>query len=262
MDNFFKERYDYQRYIIDYLVNKNKFIERDSKKYYNPIYAMDTELLLQFLEDTQPDKIKAIREIYGNDADNLIVKRVNNEITKKNSSLISRLKNGIYFDNNISLDLMYDKPATTFNEELNKLYKKNIFSIMEEVNHKEDERIDLVIFLNGIAIITIELKSNQSGQNFENAIEQYKNERDYNTRLLSFKSGALVHFAMDTKEVYMCTKLNGKSSYFLPFNKGTEDGGKGNPHVDNKLNVCYMWEDILTKDTILYLIKNFIFVEV
>lgn len=262
MDNFFKERSDYQRYIIDYLVKKNKFIERDSKKYYNPIYAMDTELLLQFLEDTQPDKIKNIREIYGDDADNLIIKRINNEITKKNSSLISRLKNGIYFDNNISLDLMYDKPATTFNEELNELYKKNIFSVMEEVYHKEDERIDLVIFLNGIAVITIELKSNQSGQNFENAIEQYKNERDCNTRLLAFKSGALVNFAMDTKEVYMCTKLNGKSSYFLPFNKGTEDGGKGNPHVENKLNVYYMWEDILTKDTILYLIKNFIFVEV
>lgn len=261
MDNFFKERYDYQRYIIDYLVNENKFIERDSKTKYNPIYAMDTELLLKFLEETQPEKIEEIRKIHGEEANNLIIKRVNNEITKRNSSLISRLKNGIYFDNNISLDLMYDKPATTFNEELNELYHKNIFSVMEEVYHKENERIDLVIFLNGIAIITIELKSNQSGQNFENAIEQYKNDRDFNTRLLSFKTGALVHFAMDTKEVYMCTKLSGKSSYFLPFNKGNEEGGKGNPHVDGKLNVYYMWEDILTKDMLLYLIKNFIFVE-
>ena len=130
-----------------------------------------------------------------------------------------------------------------------------------KMEEKENERIDLVIFLNGIAIITIELKSNQSGQNFENAIEQYKNDRDFNTRLLSFKTGALVHFAMDTKEVYMCTKLSGKSSYFLPFNKGNEEGGKGNPHVDGKLNVYYMWEDILTKDMLLYLIKNFIFVE-
>lgn len=261
MDNFFKERHDYQRYIIDYLVNENKFIERDSKTKYNPIYAMDTELLLKFLEKTQPEKIEQIRKIHGEEANNLIIKRVNNEITKRNSSLISRLKNGIYFDNNISLDLMYDKPATTFNEELNELYHKNIFSVMEEVYHKENERIDLVIFLNGIAIITIELKSNQSGQNYENAIEQYKNDRDFNTRLLSFKTGALVHFAMDTKEVYMCTKLSGKSSYFLPFNKGNEEGGKGNPHVDGKLNVYYMWEDILTKDMLLYLIKNFIFVE-
>ena len=262
MDNFFKEKKDYQKYLLDILKYKNNYIERNSKKDYNPIYAMDTELLIKFLEDTQPDKIEQIRKIYGEDADITIIKRINNEITKKDSSLISRLKNGVYFDNNIKLELMYDKPATTFNEELNELYHKNIFSVMEEVYHKEDERIDLVIFLNGLAIITIELKSNQSGQNVENAIEQYKNERDCSTRLLSFKSGALVHFAMDTKEVYMCTKLCGKSSYFLPFNKGAEDGGKGNPHNDEGLNVSYMWEDILKKDTLLYLIKNFIFIEI
>ena len=263
MDNFFKERKDYQRYIIDYLVNENKFIERyDNQGHFNPIYAMDVELVIKFLEETQPDKIEQIRKIHDN-ANELIIKRINAEITKSDSSLIQRLKKGVYFDNNIKLDLMYDKPATTFNEELNELYHKNIFSVMEEVyyNKDNDDRIDLVIFLNGIAIITIELKSNQSGQNYENAISQYKNDRDATTRLLSFKIGALVNFAMDTKEAYMCTKLCGKSSYFLPFNKGTEDGGKGNPHNDNGLNVSYMWEDILTKDTLLYLIKNFIYVE-
>lgn len=261
MDNFFKEKEEYQRYIIDYLVDNNGYIERFyNKGQYNQIYAMDTELVIKFLEDTQPDKIEQIRKIHEN-ADELIIKRINSEITKSDSSLIQRLKKGVYFDNNIKLELMYDKPATTFNEELNELYHKNIFSIMEEVYHKDDERIDLVIFLNGIAIITIELKSNQSGQNYENAIEQYKNERDYTSRLLSFKFGSLVNFAMDTKETYMCTKLCGKSSYFLPFNKSTEDGGKGNPHNDNGLNVSYMWEDVLKKDTLLYLIKNFIYVE-
>ena len=263
MDNFFKERKDYQRYIIDYLVNENKFIERyDNQGHFNPIYAMDTELVIKFLEETQPDKIEQIRKIHDN-ANELIIKRINAEITKSDSSLIQRLKKGVYFDNNIKLDVMYDKPATTFNEELNELYHKNIFSVMEEVyyNKNNDDRIDLVIFINGIAIITIELKSNQSGQNYENAIFQYKNDRDATTRLLSFKIGALVNFAMDTKEAYMCTKLCSKSSYFLPFNKGTEDGGKGNPHNDNGLNVSYMWEDILTKDTLLYLIKNFIYIE-
>lgn len=261
MDNFFKEKEEYQRYIIDYLVDNNGYIERFyNKGQYNQIYAMDTEFVIKFLEDTQPDKIEQIRKIHEN-ADELIIKRINSEITKSDSSLIQRLKKGVYFDNNIKLELMYDKPATTFNEELNELYHKNIFSIMEEVYHKDGERIDLVIFLNGIAIITIELKSNQSSQNYENAIEQYKNERDYTSRLLSFKFGSLVNFAMDTKETYMCTKLCGKSSYFLPFNKGTENGGKGNPHNDNGLNVSYMWEDVLKKDTLLYLIKNFIYVE-
>ena len=91
---------------------------------------------------------------------------------------------------------------------------------MEEVWHKEGERIDLVIFLNGIAIFTFELKCNTSGQNYEDAIRQYKFERDYKTRLLKFKAGCLAHFAMDLNEVYMCTNLKGKSSFFLPFNKG------------------------------------------
>lgn len=262
MDNFFKEKEDYQRFIIDYLVNNNGYIERKFKdNKYNQLYAMDTELLIKFIETTQPETIEYIRSIYP-DADDLIIKRINEAITKKDSSLISKLKNGVYFDTTTHIDLMYDKPATTFSDELMEKYSSNIFSVMEEVYHKEDERIDLVLFLNGIAIITIELKSNQSGQNYEDAIEQYKNERDCNTRLLSFKNGALVNFAMDTKEIYMCTELKGKSSFFLPFNKGTEDGGKGNPHNDKGLNVSYLWEDILTKDTLLYLIKNFIFIEV
>ncbi len=261
MDNFFKEREEYQRFIIDYLVNTNGYIERKfTEGKYNPLYAMDTELLIKFLETTQPDTIAYLRDLYPN-ADELIIKKINEDITKKDSSLISKLKKGVYFDNTTHLDLMYDKPATSYNEDLVEKYNSNIFSVMEEVVHKEGERIDLVIFLNGIAIITIELKSNQSGQNYEYAIEQYKNDRDYTTRLLSFNNGALVNFAMDTKEVYMCTELKGKSSFFLPFNKGTEDGGKGNPHNDNGLNVSYMWEDILQKDTLLYLIKNFIFVE-
>lgn len=261
MDNFFKERYDYQRFIIDYLVNNNGYVERKFiEGKYNPLYAMDTELLIKFLESTQKDTIDYLRSVYD-DADNLIIKKINDAITARDSSLISKLKNGIYFDNTTKLELMYDKPATTFSEDLMDKYNSNIFSVMEEVVHKEGERIDLVIFLNGIAIITIELKSNQSGQNYENAIEQYKNDRDYKSRLLSFNNGALVNFAMDTKEVYMCTELKGKSSFFLPFNKGDENGGKGNPHNENGLNVSYMWEDILTKDTLLYLIKNFLFVE-
>ena len=92
MDNFFKERKDYQRYIIDYLVNKNKFIERyDNQGNFNPIYAMDTELVIKFLEETQPDKMEQIRKIHDN-ANELIIKRINAEITKSDSSLIQRLK--------------------------------------------------------------------------------------------------------------------------------------------------------------------------
>jgi type I restriction enzyme R subunit len=135
---------------------------------------------------------------------------------------------------------------------------------MEEVYHKENERLDLVVFLNGLALFAFELKCNAAGQSVEDAIRQYKTERDYKTRLFAFKSGVLVSFAMDLKEVYMCTHLKGASSSFLPFNKGNGEGietGKGNPHNESGINVSYMWEDILKKDTVLYLLDNFIFVQ-
>ena len=121
-----------------------------------------------------------------------------------------------------------------------------------------------MIFLNGLAIFAFELKCNTTGQSVEDAIKQFKTERDYKTRLFAFKSGVLVSFAMDLKEVYMCTNLKGSSSFFLPFNKGNGEGietGKGNPHNENGINVSYMWEDIFKKDTVLYLLDSFIFIQ-
>lgn len=225
---------------------------------------MDVERLFSFLEETQPDALARLEKLYGDKTRQTILNYINNEVNKKNRSLLDVLKHGVEFDNGVSLTLMYRKPATTFNQKAEALYQQNVLSVMEEVCHKEDERIDLVIFLNGIAIFTFELKCNTSGQNYEDAIRQYKFERDYKTRLLKFKAGCLAHFAMDLNEVYMCTNLKGKSSFFLPFNKGCGGGihsGKGNPHNENGINVFYMWEDILKKDTVLYLIDKIIFLQ-
>ena len=256
-----KERADYQAYILEMLREKNGYQVRPSTAY-DPGYGMDVERLFSFLEETQPDALVRLEKLYGDKTRQTILNYINNEVNKKNRSLLDVLKHGVEFDNGVSLTLMYRKPATTFNQKAEALYQQNVLSVMEEVCHKEDERIDLVIFLNGIAIFTFELKCNTSGQNYEDAIRQYKFERDYKTRLLKFKAGCLAHFAMDLNEVYMCTNLKGKSSFFLPFNKGCGVGihsGKGNPHNENGINVSYMWEDILKKDTVLYLIDSIIF---
>jgi type I restriction enzyme R subunit len=268
--NVIKEKEDFQRYILDYLSDNNGYIIRDAKSDFNNHYAMDIELLFKFLYDTQYETMDKLEKIYKDKTKDTIINYLNNEITKldKNTKTAKRglldvLKHGIEFDNGIKLNLMYRKPATSFNTELNAKYQTNIFSVMEEVYHKEGERIDLVIFLNGLAIMSFELKSNTSGQSYKDAIKQYKLERDYKTRLFMFKAGCLVNFAMDLKEVYMTTWLKGKSTYFLPFNKGTLDGGAGNPTNENgDFNVSYMWEDILKKDTVLELIDKFIFVQV
>lgn len=258
-----KEKTDYQAYILEMLRDENGYKVRSSNAF-EPGYGMDTELLFSFLEATQKEALIKLEKLYKDKTRQTVLNYINNEINKKNRSLLDVLKHGVEFDNGITLHLMYRKPATSFNPKAELLYQQNILSVIEEVYHKEGERIDLVIFLNGIAIFTFELKCNTSGQNYEDAIRQYKYERDSKSRLLKFKAGCLAHFAMDLNEVYMCTNLKGKSSFFLPFNKGCGEGinaGKGNPHNEDGINVAYMWEDILKKDTVLYLIDKIIFLQ-
>ena len=258
-----KERADYQAYILEMLRDNNGYQVR-SADYYDAGYGMDTELLFSFLNDTQNEAMVKLEKLYKDKTRQTVLNYINNEINKKNRSLLDVLKHGVEFDNGVKLNLMYRKPATSFNPKADELYNKNVLSVMEEVYHTEGERIDLVIFLNGIAIFTFELKCNTSGQNYEDAIIQYKFHRTHTTRLLKFKAGCLAHFAMDLNEVYMCTNLRGKSSFFLPFNKGCGEGinaGKGNPHNEDGINVSYMWEDILKKDTVIYLIDKIIFLQ-
>lgn len=261
MNNVLSEK-DYQKFLLERLADNGYVIRKAS--HFDRLFAMDREMLMKFLADTQPDTMDYLRKIYKDDLEDTIVSFINAETTKARGSLIDVLKHGIEISNR-QLDLMYTKPATTFNPELTKKYGQNIFSVMEEVWASDKERIDVVIFLNGLAIISFELKCNTAGQSYQDAIYQYRTERNPKTRLFLFKSGCLVNFAMDLEEVYMTTKLAGEATFFLPFNMGNGEGvtaGAGNPAFEDRYSVSYMWEDILTKDTVLDLISKFIFVEV
>lgn len=261
MNNILSEK-EYQRYIIERLVSENGYFERKNTKY-DRAFALDRELLFAFLDSTQPKTMAALRQVFGEKTEDTIIGCINAEIIKPKSSLLSVLKHGVEISNYI-LDLTYTKPATTFNTELTEKYSKNIFSVMEEVWASDTERIDLVIFLNGFAIMSFELKCNFAGQSYQDAILQYRTQRNPKTRLFLFKAGCLVNFAMDLEEVYMTTRLSGDDTFFLPFNMGRGEGvdaGKGNPVYEDKYSVYYMWEDILKKDTVLDLISEFIFVE-
>ena len=252
----------YQKFILDYLKKNNGYVIRKDKDF-DRLYAMDKEMLFKFLNETQPDEMAILSKIYKQDLETTIVNVLNMEITKNRSSLIDILKHGIDISN-VHLTLMYTKPATTFNKDLNEKYEKNIFSVSEEIWASDKERIDVVIFLNGLAIITFELKCNMAGQSYEDAIYQYRMERNPKSRLFLFKAGAIVNFAMDLEQVYMTTKLDGESTFFLPFNMGNGEGvnaGAGNPLFEDKYSVSYMWEDVLKKDSILEIISKFVFVE-
>ena len=265
MNSILSEK-EYQAFIMERLHKDNGYLEPRKASNFDRLFALDRELLFRFLNDTQKETMDALAKIYKDGLEETIVNFINAETTKSGGSLLHVLKHGIEISN-MPLKLMYNRPATDFNKELLANYSKNIFSVMEEVWASESERIDLVIFLNGLAIMTFELKCNMAGQSYGDAIYQYRAERDPKTRLFRFKAGVLVNFAMDLEEVYMTTKLSGNDTFFLPFNIGNGTGvnaGKGNPprrNDESDYSVAYIWNDILKKDTIIDLITKFIFIE-
>ena len=262
MKTIISERKDFQKFILNELEMHNGYLIRTAKTDYDRRFAMDTTLLIRFLDETQPDEMAYFRKTHKDNSEAILIETINNQIVQK--SLLSVLKNGVEISKGHKLFLMARKPSSNKNSKLVKQYAQNIFSVMEEVVISDNERVDLVIFLNGLAIMAFELKSNPSGQSVDDAVEQYRTDRDPNNRLFKFKVGTLVNFAMDLSEVRMTTKLNKEKTYFLPFNIGNGEGvesGAGNPIVPGKFSVSYMWEDILQKGTVIDLISHFIFVE-
>ncbi len=261
MNNILSEK-EYQRYIIERLVGEHGYVERKNFCF-DAKFAMDREMLFKFLDETQPETMASLRKVFRDKTEDTVVAAINTELTKNRGSLIDALKHGVEIAN-YKLNLFFRKPASGLNRELVARYEKNIFSVMEEVWATDDERVDLVVFINGLALMSFELKCNFAGQSYHDAILQYREARDPNARLFRFKAGCLVNFAMDLNEVYMTTRLAGKGTYFLPFNMGKGSGvetGKGNPVFEDKYSVSYMWEDILSKDTLTELITRFVFIE-
>lgn len=254
-----REREDYQQLILEYLSKTNGYRIRKNTDF-QPKLAMDTAILMEFLRNTQSDQLEKLERLYKDRTEETIINLLNNEILKDSRGLMDVLHEGLEFDNGTTLTLLYRKPETSINKQAVANYEQNIFSVMEEVYHKEGERIDLVLFVNGLAIFTVELKCNTSGQSYEDAIEQYKQQRDAKTRLFKPRAGVLAAFAMDLNEVYFTTELKGHSTFFNPFNIG-DNYGKGNPHHPDGINVSYMWEDIWTKDTLSFLLERIIYIK-
>ena len=252
-----KERYDFQQWIIKDLKEKNGYIQRATAQY-NPRLAMDVDLLWDFLMETQKETMDYLLKKLNKDT---IINLINKEIVK--GGFLFALKEGVFIENK-QLRLLYRKPTTSFNEKAVKQYHANRLSVIEEVVYEESDRIDLVIFINGLALFAIELKFNPSGQSVQDAIKQLKG-RNAKNRLFRFEQGVLASFAVDTLEVYMTTQLKGQETYFLPFNMGKGQGidmGSGNPHNPDGVDTEYLWLDVMTKDSILQLIESFIFFEI
>jgi len=243
-----------EQYITQYLCLVNAFEERHFNNY-NRTECVDEELLFNFLQATQEKEVMKLQAIHGSNYKSKVLYRLNSQI--KLIGIIEVLRKGIT-DNNIKLKLFFDKPVSTLNEKDIALYNQNIFSVTRQVHYstQNENSLDMVVFINGLPIITFELKNELTKQNVKDAIKQYKTSRDSKEEL--FRLGrCMVHFAVDTEQVWMATHLKNGSTYFLPFNKGYNNGA-GNPPNLNGIKTDYLWKEILTKDSLTNIIQNYV----
>ena len=241
---------DFQNHIVNHLLSTG-YVKREPSNYVRAV-CLDPELTLKFILNTQPKEWKKFQNIYKDDAEKKFLVRLVKEIERKGT--INILRNG-FKDVGCYFKLFYPKPNTHKNPDLFKKFEENIFSVIDELKYEKKEnsnRLDLVIFINGLPIITIELKDTFS-QGVEKAINQYKNDRAPSESIFQ---RCLVHFAMSDEKIYMATKLEGNKTKFLPFNKGLE-----NPEVKNDYKTSYLYNAILQINKLSKLISNFIYME-
>lgn len=218
------------------------------------------DVLTDFIKSTQPQAWKRYETLYGDQVKAKLAARFDKEV--QDHGLIHVLRNGIT-DMGIKLKVCYFKPESELNEKDNELYQKNIVSVTRQFyfSASTHETIDMVISVNGIPVIALELKNQFTGQNYEDAICQYK-QRDTKEKIFRLNYRFLVYFAVDHYETWMTTALKGEQTYFLPFNQGSNgagnSGGKGNPANPDGYSTSYLWEKVLTKDSILDLIRKFV----
>lgn len=246
---------EFEKHIEKELVRLHKFRKRNAETDYDKMSAFDVELLFEFLRATQADKLNDLQEIFGDALEARLVKRIDEEISRR--GIIDCLRKGIE-EGPVKFDLIYFRPVNAENPDVVKLYESNIFSITRQVKFTQttEQSIDAVLFVNGIPIITTELKNELTGQNVYHAIRQYQNDRDPHQKLFAFKR-CVAHFAMDTSQAFVTTELKNERTFFLPFNKGCELGA-GNPPIEGKHKTHYVWENLWAPDSLADLLQFFV----
>ncbi len=221
---------------------------------YNREYCVDLAQLSAFLQATQPEIAESLDLDGDGPTRRRFLARLQGEVTKRGTIDVLRkgLKHGPH-----QIDLMFGTPSPG-NEKAKVLYEQNRFSVTRQLRYSNDNTqlaLDLCLFVNGLPVATFELKNSLTKQTVDDAVEQYKRDRNSRERLFAL-GRCLAHFAVDDHEVQFCTKLDGKASWFLPFNKGWNDG-KGNAPNPNGIKTDYLWKRVLTRDSLVNIIENY-----
>ena len=239
--------------IVESLVNEAGYQQGESSDY-DRDHAVDLTKLLAFLKTTQPKAAHALELSEDGPKRTQFLHRLQGEIAKRGA--IDVLRFGVKHGP-VSVDLFYGTP-TPGNIKAEERFAANIFSVTRQLQYSKDETrlaLDLCIFINGLPVATFELKNRLTKQTILDAVQQYKRDREPKELLFQF-GRCMVHFAVDDQEVRMCTHLKGKNSWFLPFNKGWNDGA-GNPPNESGIKTDYLWKQILTKPGLTDIIENY-----
>ena len=221
---------------------------------YDREYTVDLAQLLAFLGETQPAAFEGLRLEDNGPARRKFLARLQGEISKR--GVIDVLRKGVK-DGPHHVELFYGTPSPG-NPVATERYAQNRFSVTRQLRYSRDETqraLDLGLFINGLPIATFELKNSLTKQTVEDAVEQYKRDRDPREKLVEF-GRCVAHFAVDEHEVRFCTHLKGKASWFLPFNQGWNDGA-GNPPNPDGLKTDYFWTRLITRDGLTDILENY-----
>ena len=243
----------FETIIVNYLRDRHGYAQRHSDDF-NKELALDCDMLEAFLTESQPEKVAACACFASPLAKQKFFKRLTDELDKRGVTDV--LRNGFRYIN-VVFDMSYPV-AHELSVEGKRLFALNRFEVIRQLHFSPlnpELSIDVVLFINGMPIVTMELKNQWTKQDYTKAIAQYKKDRDPKVPLLHHKRCA-VHLAIDDNECWMCTKLDGKNSRFLPFNKGN-NGGKGNPVNPNGLRTAYVWEEVLAPEVLMTIISHY-----
>lgn len=221
--------------------------------------ALDLAMFWEFLETTQGEALDKLKTRSRSDWQAKITSQFDKLI--RNKGVLHVLKKGLPVDD-AHFTLMYPAPLASSAQKVHDNFATNIWSVTRQVHHNvanPNESVDMVLFLNGLPIVTLELKNAWTGQTARYHGQKQYRERDASQTLLRF-GRVLVHMTTDADEVWMATKLSGASTFFLPFNKGHNEGG-GNPHNPNGHKTAYLWDDVLQPTSLARIIQHFVLLE-
>lgn len=259
MTDFDVKEKRFEEDIEDYLIHDGGY-SKGNPATFNRKTGLDEGTFIEFIKISQPKQWERYVKIYDSSAEQQIIERFCREV--KQTNLLNVLRHG-FTDRGIKFKAVFWKPETSLNETSRIQYEANILHCTRQLHYsvKNENSIDIVLFVNGIPVVSMELKCQFTGQDTTNAINQYKFDRASKDTIFAYKERVLVHFAVDLTNVYMTTKLAGPSTYFLPFNQGSNGagnvGGKGNPNNENGYDTAYLWERVLCKDSLLEILQKY-----